>query len=272
MNHPDFTQKTLTRDGGRIVYWHNQRPDKPALMLLHGAGMDHHLFEQQWPAFNADHHVIVWDARGHGLSRPSFGRLGLARWVQDVLAVLDDLARPQAVLVGQSLGGLIAQKTAYIAPNRIQGLFTIGTPPLMLPYPNREILSLRMSLPMLKLWPWSHLVKTVAHGVAHTPRAQADAARAFGQLSKREFLRIWSGVTRAMRAEGLPDYPWHIPMSLCYGVFDQLGSVAEANQRLHRARPDIELNIISKANHNANLDNPEAVNALLSAFLQRIKA
>ena len=38
-----------------------------ALVLTHGAAMDHQMFDAQLPAF-ADHRLLVWDVPGHGES------------------------------------------------------------------------------------------------------------------------------------------------------------------------------------------------------------
>ncbi|MER7128346.1 alpha/beta fold hydrolase, partial [Streptosporangium saharense] len=46
--------------------------DGTPLVFSHGAGADHVMFDAQWEHLRArGHRVVVWDMRGHGLSRPA---------------------------------------------------------------------------------------------------------------------------------------------------------------------------------------------------------
>src|SRR3990167_6695475 len=102
-----LTQKSLTASGTTIQYWTNGNVNKPAIFFLHGAAMDHKMFDSQYLALNEDYHIITWDARGHGESRPVNGSFGLNDLAKDCLGVLDDLHVSQAILLGQSEGGMI---------------------------------------------------------------------------------------------------------------------------------------------------------------------
>lgn len=66
--------------------------------------------------------------RGRHGSRPApdLGRVSILQYVQDVLDCLRELG--EAVLVGQSMGGLIAQKVAEIAPVRAAVILTSAAP------------------------------------------------------------------------------------------------------------------------------------------------
>ncbi len=71
--------------------------------------------------------VIRMDQRGHGdwdAARGAGSREDLAR---DVLALMGRLHVPNAVLVGHSLGGMVAVQAALLAPERVSGLALLGT-------------------------------------------------------------------------------------------------------------------------------------------------
>ena len=75
-------QKSFSTAKGRIVYWRNaHRPGRPDLVFLPGLTADHRLFDKQIAFFEESFNVLVWDAPGHGLSRPfdlDFSQIGRA--------------------------------------------------------------------------------------------------------------------------------------------------------------------------------------------------
>jgi pimeloyl-ACP methyl ester carboxylesterase len=61
---------------------------------MHGATMDHRMFNAQVRALAPHYRVLVWDARGHGQSQPMGAGFSLERCAGDMLAVLDDVPAP----------------------------------------------------------------------------------------------------------------------------------------------------------------------------------
>jgi pimeloyl-ACP methyl ester carboxylesterase len=68
--------------------------------------------------------VVAYDRRGFGETPPSPGPFS---HVDDLLAVLDEVADGPAWLVGASAGGGLALDTALTAPDRVAGLVLLGT-------------------------------------------------------------------------------------------------------------------------------------------------
>src|SRR5262249_59855071 len=98
----------------------------PAVLLLHGAGLDHVVWAL--PARSLAHRgraVLAPDLPGHGRSQgPALASIGeLAGWV---LRLLDATGIKQAALVGHSMGALVALATAAAAPPRGRALARLG--------------------------------------------------------------------------------------------------------------------------------------------------
>jgi pimeloyl-ACP methyl ester carboxylesterase len=70
----------------------------------------------------AGHPVAAVDLRGHGRSEAPEDGYEFATMGSDLLAVLDDLAWPRAVLAGQSTGGNLVVNLATRAPGRVAGV------------------------------------------------------------------------------------------------------------------------------------------------------
>ena len=100
------------------------------LVLIHGL---HSSGTMNWTlpgitAALAQHHrVIVIDCRGHGKSdKPGTDAAYGTAMVEDVVALLTHLDIRKAHIVGYSMGGMIALKTAVLHPERVQGLLLCG--------------------------------------------------------------------------------------------------------------------------------------------------
>lgn len=111
-----------TPDGGRL--WAERRGRGPAVVLLHGAGMDSRLWDEVCPELARDHTVIRYDARGLGRSSPP----ARPYWdVEDLSTILDHLGVERAALVGLSMGGETAIDFALQHAHRVTALALIGT-------------------------------------------------------------------------------------------------------------------------------------------------
>ena len=99
----------------------------PTVVFIHGAQNDHSVWALQTRYFA--HHgygVLAVDLPGHGRSKGSALPTieAMASWL---LAVLDAAGVTNAVLVGHSMGSLIALEAACQAPARVKGLALVGT-------------------------------------------------------------------------------------------------------------------------------------------------
>lgn len=98
----------------------------PPLVLLHGLGMDHTV----WDALRfrlPDHRLVVPDLRGHGMSNVPKGPYTMGGLIKDVEGVCDALDVRDAVVVGLSLGGMIAQGLAVKRLDMVRALVLSGT-------------------------------------------------------------------------------------------------------------------------------------------------
>jgi pimeloyl-ACP methyl ester carboxylesterase len=101
-------------------------PGLPAMVFIHGAGLDHSVWAAQsrWFAHHG-RNVLAVDLPGHGHSNgpplPSID--AMADWVAAFLSVLNI---QQAVLVGHSMGTLVALATAHRHPGAVRALGLVG--------------------------------------------------------------------------------------------------------------------------------------------------
>ncbi len=100
----------------------------PPLILIHGWTANHtrwHILEKK---LAANFKVVHYDLRGHGLTQkgPSL-EYGFSAHLLDLRGLMDSLQLPRAVIVGHSMGGMIAQQFSLVFPERVIKLILIGT-------------------------------------------------------------------------------------------------------------------------------------------------
>jgi len=103
-----------------------QRPNDPAIVLLHGLLLDGAMWDDQVGPLAELGRVVVIDGPGHGKSEvpPPFSLDDHARALVDAL---DALGIFKALLIGLSWGGMIAMRTALDNPMRIVALGLLDT-------------------------------------------------------------------------------------------------------------------------------------------------
>jgi pimeloyl-ACP methyl ester carboxylesterase len=140
------------------IYCADHRRDTPhsPLVLVHGAGGS----RLDWPGTLRrlpETRVIALDLPGHGKS-PGPGKTRIADYAADVVALLDALEIPQAVIAGHSMGGGVAQMIGLDYADRAAGLVLLGTGAKLRVHPNilDRILTAQESVALLlKDWYWS---------------------------------------------------------------------------------------------------------------------
>ena len=130
---------------GQLVHLRDEGPrgDPLPIVLIHGTSASLHTWEGWVKALKGQRRVISLDLPGFGLTGPFAGQYEKGNYSGDAYAkflldLLDALKVDRAVLGGNSLGGEVAWRTAYLAPARVAALVLVdaaGPPfvPLSMP-------------------------------------------------------------------------------------------------------------------------------------------
>jgi pimeloyl-ACP methyl ester carboxylesterase len=108
------------------------RGSGPPVVFTHGFGRTGGTWIRQADALAADHHVVIWDMRGHGRSDAPPGPYTREDALADLAAIVD-LAMAEgagpALLVGHSLGGYFSLAYTLGRPDTVRGLALLSTGP-----------------------------------------------------------------------------------------------------------------------------------------------
>lgn len=100
---------------------------EPAIVLLHGSLFRSEDWENVFPRLATRYRTIAYDARGHGKSERA-ADYSLRAFADDALHVVRDLVKGPVILVGHSLGGLVALAVAAEAPESVHALVVEDAP------------------------------------------------------------------------------------------------------------------------------------------------
>lgn len=261
---------------GRISYWvHRAGPDAPWLVFLHGLLVDHRLFDPQVEHFRGRYNVLVWDAPAHNESRPydlaairNGGVLGIA---EELLAVLDEAGVERPVLIGQSFGGMTAQAVIRLRPGYARAFVGIDTMPMNRRYWRPWHLSaIRHMEPVLRLRSWEQILAKAPEETSRTPHAQQATREMLSVYEREEYIQLAAETFRAIAGFVALGLPLRLPATLLIcGEHDTAGLIRGFTKQW-AAHEGHELVWIPGAGHNANQDNPEAVNAAIEEFVGQL--
>jgi pimeloyl-ACP methyl ester carboxylesterase len=124
--------RRVTTDLLEVAYHEAGPATGPPVVLLHGFPYDIHSYVEVAPLLaKFGYRVIVPYLRGHGPTRflrPDTPRSGQqAALGADVIALMDALAIPRAVLAGYDWGGRAACVAAALQPERVTGLVSVNS-------------------------------------------------------------------------------------------------------------------------------------------------
>ncbi len=122
----DVTHHTISTDDGAKIHVVERGKGRP-IVLLHGVTLSADIWALQMRELSEDFRVIALDQRGHGLSVPGTERFGKEtyeiknkessigspvtyRMAMDLKSVLEELDLRDVILVGHSMGGMVAME------------------------------------------------------------------------------------------------------------------------------------------------------------------
>ena len=111
----------------RLHYRDEGEAGGPALVFVNSLGTDLRLWDKLLARLPGGMRLIRYDKRGHGLSDAPPAPYAMGGLVRDLERLLDHLGVSDAVVVGLSIGGMIAQGLAVKRPDLVRALVLSNT-------------------------------------------------------------------------------------------------------------------------------------------------
>ncbi|MBR3167455.1 MAG: alpha/beta hydrolase [Erysipelotrichaceae bacterium] len=265
-----LNEKTVSSSRGSTYYWTNEIKSAVSLVFLPGLTADHRLFEPQLLFFKEDYKVLVWDCPCHGKSRP-YETFSYANISEELNRILETECVDQAVFIGQSLGGMIAQYYIDQHPARAAGLISVDSVPFGDYYSKSDMFWLSQLEWMCRMFPDKLLRSSMAKICGATEAARKRMHAMLSSYTKSELCHLmYVGEAAFIPENKKIDIPCRTILLL--GEKDKVGKVAAYNREWSK-RTGFPLILIQGAAHNANDDQPDMVNGIILDFIknQQIK-
>ena len=251
----------------------------PTVLMLHGIGGGHVAFAPQVETLAAaGYRAVAWDMPGYGHSAPiePYTFKGLA---QSCIDLIDALQCEHVVLLGHSMGGMVAQEVVARRPERVSRLVLCGT---------SAAFGKRTDGRSAAAWAQQFIAQRTAPldaGQSMAEVAQRLVPQMVGPGSLPEGLRLaehcMAGVPAATyrraldclvtfdRQAALGDI--RVPTLLIGGEFDRVAAPAVMKQ-MAEAIPDARYAELKGIGHLLSLEAPDDFDALLLDFLAQTRA
>ena len=242
-----------------------------AVVMLHGVGGAKEAWASTLAALSgAGFRAIAWDMPGYGQSAmiDPYTNEGLARALESLLDVLD--AR-RVVLLGHSMGGMVAQEALARFPHKINGLILSGTSPAFgAPGGTWQQGFLRSRFAPLDAGRGMAALAAELVPAMMAPgagaAAQAAAAAMMSRVPEAAYRAALSAIVAFDRRAQLADI--RVPTLALAGAHDRNAAPAVMEKMAARI-PGCEYRCLPDVGHLANLEDPAAFDAAVLEFLNR---
>ena len=255
------------------LYYEVQGEGSP-LLLLAGLGGGVWSWYGQIPYFSVRYRTIAFDNRGAGRSGMPPGPYEMKQFAEDARCLLDHLEIERTFVMGLSMGGMIAQELALLAPHRVQALFlgcTHGGGPLSVPSAPATVETLLNNA-----------------GLSQKEIIQKNLPLFFSEACRRGKPEVIAAYCAAqLTAPAQPEYAFHGQLAAInrFDASDRLGQLKlptlvvagsedllippENAGVLAKTLPNAELQIIPGAGHALHAECRDLLNSLADDFFSR---
>ncbi len=239
----------------------------PWLTFSNSHATDLHLWDAQIAALAGDFRILRYDTRGHGASDASAGAYDMALLAADVIAIWDALGIEQSHVVGLSLGGTTGLELAAMNGDRVLSLAACDcrhnvSPDFLAGWAPRIALARDKGMDALVASTTERWF-TRAYRDANPP----ELAR-IGDMIRQTSVAGYIGCAEALKGIDTEKRLGAIrcPTLVMGGAFDP-PAPPTLMAEIARAIPGARHEVINDAAHMANVEQPDAFNSALRAFL-----
>ncbi len=273
----------LPRSGLTLHLYEAGATDAPPIFLIHGLADEADTWRHLVLPLSTQYRVIAPDLPGFGRSEKPDRPYTVPFFRDVLLELLDTLEVQRAVLVGHSLGAVIAHAFALSHRERVERLVLISGS-LVARSQRVDLATMLFLIPGLGEWLYSRLRKDPQAAyrtlepyygnLDHLPEADREFLfqrvneRVWSDGQRRAFLSAFRNLARWIPGQqrGLPSRlaSLDVPTLVLWGEDDQMMSV-ENGHALVEYQSTARLAVVPEAGHNVHQEDPEAVVEALQA-------
>jgi pimeloyl-ACP methyl ester carboxylesterase len=286
LSEASWVDRYFTSAEGLRLYYRDYAPAEPGrvpVLCLPGLTRNSRDFETIAPRIRQTRRVLCADLRGRGLSQhdPEWRNYHPGTYVGDIARLLSDAGVPRVIILGTSLGGILAMLVAATAPQLLAGAILNDVGPEVAAEGLKRISTYVGKSAPVTSWAEAAAQAKVTYGLAWPDATDDDwmrfARRSYTEVDGVPRLAMDPMIGEAVRAApagAAPDL-WPVfgalkpvPVLALRGEISDVLS-AETFERMGREKPDLVRVTVAGRGHPPMLDEPDSV-AAIDRFLSRL--
>lgn len=278
----DLRHETVEVDDGGRIHIAEAGEGRP-IVLLHGVTLSVHAWTYQLRDLSEHYRVIAVDQRGHGVSEHGHGGLSIERMAADIASLVEHLDLHDAIVVGHSMGGFVAQQMCLDHPEvvpRLSGLVLLSTAAaigqgvpgweLMMRFFEPGASALRLSKWRKDGWlppgDVGMAVTRLAFGTKPAPEHVALTHQMTGSIAGSILAELTPWVARFDLRARLAEI--ELPTLVISGSRDLI-TPPRLGGAIARAMPNAEFEVVPHGGHMLMLERRDWLNARITAFAEQ---
>jgi len=258
--------KFFTTNGITLHYKADSQPGSIPIVFLNSLGSDLRIWDNIVPYFTKSHSIICYDKRGHGLSDCPPAPYAIQDHTDDVAALVEFLGHEKAILIGDSVGGMIALDYAIQHPEKVTELVLCDTAAKLgtTDYWQERIETLQSS-------GYSQLAEMILSrwfSPDYSTRCPAEY-NGYRNMLTRTPLEGYIGTCQAIRDADLrePAQNMTAPTLVLCGAEDS-ATPPELVSELAKILPNARFELIEEAGHIPSIEQPQVMAEKIKLFLE----
>jgi len=254
--------KTATRDGVKLAYLDTGTGDPP-LLFVHGWCCDHTYWRDQIPEFAQRHRVVAADLRGTGGSDAPDRDYSIAQFADDVAWLCGEIGLEKPVIVGHSMGGLIALDIARRYPELPRAL--VFNDAVLTPFPE-QFEALRVALMAgLQSPAYKAVAANFVNSAMFTPDSRDDLKTEIvdGMTNAPQRL-MHTALSSILSGEQMTPGPLPVP-----SLFIRAATQTATDEELRQRHPGMEVTTVD-CGHFIQMEKPQEFNSILRQFVEKV--
>lgn len=237
------------------------------VLFIHGLGSSTRDWERQTPFFSQQFQVITFDVRGHGRSQKPPGPYSVPLFARDTAGLIEALGVGPAPVVGISMGGMIALQLAVDRPDLVKSLVVVNAGPELVVRTRKDRwqIFLRFLIARLGMRRMGQVLSERLFPKAE----QADIRSQFVARWAENDQRAYIDAMRALVGWSVTEHLAHITCPTLVVAGDEDYTPVAAKEAYVAKMPQAELLVIEDSRHATPIDQSQAFNEAVLAFLQR---
>jgi 3-oxoadipate enol-lactonase len=255
-------------NGVELAYRFDGPANGRVVMMSNSLMSDYTMWDVTIPALTDRYRVLRYDTRGHGRSGTTSGPYSIGMLADDAVGLLDALGIQRVHFIGLSMGGMIGQQIGARYPDRVYSLSLCDTASEMPPRSMwEERLSIARSQGIAGLLDGTIQRWFTGPFIARDPQSIEGVRRMISLTGVEGYIACASAVRDMAQTTMLLQVK--APTLILVGRKDPACTVEQATV-LHRMIDGSQMVVIENAAHLANIEQPQAFNRALRAFLDRV--